>query len=589
MITDRDIDQAYSDLRGVHGGLREDYFGLLYIEDEYKVPREHSINQVAFGGNDYGLDGFHYDESRRNLYLFQFKWSPNYTTFRPTLKRLVDNGVEQIFRNPNKDNNKNEILVQLRSCLLENRNVIDQVYFRFVFTGDPDSAERSEAIRSLREDLEDKKYLIDEFFSPKPVQFIVDFKSISGRVSVERQANQITSFPVSMDQLLTVDGPKGEKLYVGLLRLWDLHIMHENIGAHFFDRNIRYGLGTSEVVNRAIARSLREIVIDRTVEPSVFSFNHNGITLFAEEAWNDNGNFRLTAPRLLNGAQTVTTVGDFIKKNQDNHRFKEGQTKLEEIYILCKILTDASRDFVTQVTINNNRQNPVEPWNLHANDFIQLEIHDKFREDLGIYYERQENAFDQLSTDDLEEYGIKESSRAIQMLKLTQAFILTDGNISRLSEMRRVFEEDKTYNDVFRRSRLNADSRQIVLCYKIERRLRKLSNEIINRGPEKYYFIPRSRSLLWALVCQGILNDAALKDLCASYGEELSVPAGYTEYLTNIAVNQVRYLLAQLLEDPEYKRQVEEDRLGFLRSDRAFEKCMNSAYERWKWVHKKLG
>ena len=29
---------------------------------------------------------------------------------------------------------------------------------------------------------------------------------------------------------------------------------------------------------------------------------------------------------------------------------------------------------MTRVTINNNRQNPVEPWNLHANDDIQLEL-----------------------------------------------------------------------------------------------------------------------------------------------------------------------------------------------------------------------
>lgn len=113
---------------------------------------------------------------------------------------------------------------------------------------------------------------------------------------------------------------------------------------------------------------------------------------------------------------------------------------------LCKIITDADQKFVTSVTVNNNRQNPVEPWNLHANDLIQVELQDKFRSDLQIYYERQENPFDQLSTEDLSDYGIREESRAIQMLKLTQTFLLTDGNISRLSEMRRVFEDDRVYD-----------------------------------------------------------------------------------------------------------------------------------------------
>lgn len=86
MITDRLIDQAYSDLHSTHGGLREDYFGLLYLEREHKVPRSKALNQVAFGGNDYGFDGFHFDEDRRNLYLFQFKYSDSPGQFKATAR-----------------------------------------------------------------------------------------------------------------------------------------------------------------------------------------------------------------------------------------------------------------------------------------------------------------------------------------------------------------------------------------------------------------------------------------------------------------------------------------------------------------------
>lgn len=46
---------------------------------------------------------------------------------------------------------------------------------------------------------------------------------------------------------------------------------------------------------------------------------------------------------------------------------------------------------------------------------------------LQIYHERQENAFDQLSVENLEEYGIKEKTKAIQMLKLSQTFLFTGG------------------------------------------------------------------------------------------------------------------------------------------------------------------
>jgi hypothetical protein len=70
MITDRSVDQAFSDLKGTCGGLREDYFGLLYLEREHRVPREKALNQVAFGGNDYGVDGFYFDEGKTEPVYF---------------------------------------------------------------------------------------------------------------------------------------------------------------------------------------------------------------------------------------------------------------------------------------------------------------------------------------------------------------------------------------------------------------------------------------------------------------------------------------------------------------------------------------
>jgi hypothetical protein len=36
------------------------------------------------------------------------------------------------------------------------------------------------------------------------------------------------------------------------------------------------------------------------------------------------------------------------------------------------------------------------------------------------------------------------------------------------------------------------------------------------------------------------------------------------------------------------RRKVEEDNLSFLRMDRAFERCMEIAHKKWRWIHKKL-
>ena len=587
-MNDRLIDQAYADLRSTCGGVREDYFGLLYLEKEHKVPREKAVNQIAFGGNDYGFDGFHFDEQRRNLYLFQFKYSNSHTQFKGSLQRLIEDGVERIFLSPNKDDAKNQILLQLRSCLIENRAMIDQICFRFVFTGDPEEAERSKVLDKLREDLENKKYLVDQFFGERKVGFVVEFRSSSGVVNPVRDLRQSTTFDVPLTDLVVVDGPVGQKMFVGFIRLVDLNRMHQDLGPRFFDSNIRYGLGEGEAVNRAISNTLKQIVLDQSEHPGVFVFNHNGITLYAERVEMLDGLCRLRAPRLLNGAQTVTTTAGFREKNKDNPKLESGKAAFESIRVLCKIITQADQKFVTRVTINNNRQNPVEPWNLHANDLIQLELQDKFRSDLGLYYERQENAFDQLSPEDLDEYGIKEDFRAIQMLKLTQTFLLTDGLISRLSDMRRIFEEDRTYEQVFRQGRLKADSRLILLCYKVQFNLRKFAQEIEQKGQNKYAFIHRSRNLLWALLCQGLLNHEKIESLAENHGTTMSVALEYKEELSWLATARVRLLLADLMQDRDYIHKVQEGNLSFLRSDRAFEKCMDIAHKKWRWVTKKL-
>lgn len=588
MIHNRHIDQVFSDLRSTCGGVREDYFGLLYLEQEHKVRREHAVNQIAFGGNDYGVDGFHFDPEKRNLYLYQFKYSESHALFKDTLLRLIDSGMQRIFIEPNKDDFKNQVLLQLRSCLLDNRAIIDQICFRFVFTGDAGEAERSTVLDKLREDLENKRYLVEQFFDERKVGFVVEFRSANGRVGGIRNIRLKTSFRVPLTELVEMDGPANQKMHIGFIRLTDLHQMHKDLGPRFFDSNIRYGLGESEAVNRAISNALKQIILDQTEHPSTFTFNHNGVTLFAENVVECDDGFQLTTPRLLNGAQTVTTLAGFLEKNKDNPKLNEGKYAYEDIRVLCKIITKADQKFVTRVTINNNRQNPVEPWNLHANDLIQLELQDKFQTDVGVYYERQENAFSQLSTEDLEDYGIKEESKAIQMLKLTQTFILVDGQISRIAEMRRIFEDDRIYEQVFRQSRIRADSRHILLCYKVQFRLRKMADEIAQLGQNKYWFIQRARYLLWALLCQGLLNREDLEQIAENYGNSMSLPVDYTDILIHQATTKVRPLLAELMKDKDYIDKVREQNLSFLRTDKAFEKCMEIAHRKWGWVQKRL-
>ena len=79
-------------------------------------------------------------------------------------------------------------------------------------------------------------------------------------------------------------GPNGEQMRVGFVRLTDLESMYREMGQRFFERNIRAALPQDKAVNRSIQQSIRRIVLDAKEDPSVFAFNHNGVTLICGES-----------------------------------------------------------------------------------------------------------------------------------------------------------------------------------------------------------------------------------------------------------------------------------------------------------------
>ena len=133
-ITPRDkqeLDQIYSDYKAKFNGRKEDYFALLYLCRKFKCTAEQVGNQVAFGGNDYGLDAFYLDRPSFNLYLYQFKWSENHNLFKQSMERLAVDGLTQVFGNPTVDPMKNDLLNTLQGELCEKPR-IDRVFVHMV-------------------------------------------------------------------------------------------------------------------------------------------------------------------------------------------------------------------------------------------------------------------------------------------------------------------------------------------------------------------------------------------------------------------------------------------------------------------------
>ncbi len=243
-------------------------------------------------------------------------------------------------------------------------------------------------------------------------------------------------------------------------------------------------------------------------------------------------------------------------------------------------------DAITSITISNNRQNPVKSWQLHANDPIQRKLEDCFKQ-MGIPYQRQDRAFAKITAQEWEDLEFKET-KAIELMKLARTYLAVEGDLSKLTHIQDVFEDDETYKELFGEHRLRADFRLVILCYKAHFHINAIAREIAEKGPTLYSFVHRTREIIGGLVCQGLLNDGELEDIADTYGRDMIQRHAFNEKLRTIASTRVRFLLKHLLDSADYADKVLEGNYSFMKTNPAFSAAMARARQQWGWERKLL-
>jgi hypothetical protein len=581
---DKRLAELFTEYRETYHGGKEDYFALLHVSRKFKVDIRTIAHQVSFGSNDYGIDAYYVDRESRNLYLYQFKWSESHDQFKSSMERLAKDGLFRVFGNPAQDPSQSDLLGYLKKDLREYRDLIDRVYVHFVFKGDVDAAEKSEGLKNRREDVENKRHLLTQFFG-RDVEMQVDFISDKpGR----RGPPPSQSHSVHFRQCGTTTHD-GRTMRVGFVPLMDLHGIYRALGQQFFDRNIRAALSPDNAPNKKIREALDRIVIKGVEDPSVFVFRHNGVTLAAERIRESDGTVTLHVPRLLNGAQTVSSVVRFLEQHADNPLLKNNRQRLNDIEVLAKIVEDdPAGDFITQVTISNNQQNPVLPWALRAMDQRQVDLADRFRDELQMFYSRQEGAFVSLSDEEREDLGI-EDSKDIRIRPLAQTFLAVQGDVYNMANLPEVFESQRLYEATFDTTFLAADPYKIVLAYKIGLMMGRVTGRLRESMPAKYATaIPKAKNLIWALLIQAVLNDRRLEQYREQYGTSLAKEATFSDVLKQLATTRIMPLLKELIASPTYRAKVEQGKYDFLRSSEAYKRAMDIAGNRFDWSKRRL-
>ncbi|QRG66007.1 AIPR family protein [Brevibacillus choshinensis] len=214
--------------------------------------------------------------------------------------------------------------------------------------------------------------------------------------------------PINLNIVLKEWGKKTvpHKAFYGQVNALEIAEWWKNNENNLFSKNLRELLPDADI-NEEIRQTLEQ-------EPEKFWYYNNGITMVCKDVNktmlggpdNDFGQFHCEDVSIVNGAQTLGTIGKYGQKNN-------AEEYLKNIYVQVRIISldNAMGDFGKKITRSNNRQNNIENRDFVALDPLQQTLQTELAID-GISYHIMRSINEQKNDTDTS-FNIVESTIAL--------------------------------------------------------------------------------------------------------------------------------------------------------------------------------
>lgn len=302
-----------------------------------------------------------------------------------------------------------------------------------------------------------------------------------------------------------------------ILEWWTAH------GTRLFSKNIRNLLGNTDV-----NESIKMTAINN---PEMFWYYNNGITLLVSDIephrrnanrGTERGRFKFTNASVINGAQTVSTIGQVFKNLSDESTNMLSQIKIPARFI--KVTATDNVDVATTITKANNHQNRVLGRDFASHHPEQLRI----AKELAVesYQYQLLRTSDKSILDDTNTIDLDEALDGLACLTLAPSII------SALKDKRgRFFEnlEGNLYKSVFNPTISGIKVINAVSHLRIIERLieTKLSGIDRNTHRKQHLIITHANRVLTALLLNKESNIARATELVTPNEEHLSTKLNF--------------------------------------------------------------
>lgn len=307
-------------------------------------------SSVTDGGNDNGIDAIYLDEPQKRLYLIQSKWIKDGSgePENGDIKKFVA-GIRDLF-NSRFSRFNSKIQAKQSQILKALGDPATRYEVVVAYTGSSVLANPSARdLDDLAKDMNDTSELL--------------FITVLNQTALHNSLTiSVAGEPISIQIILKSWGRKESphEAYYGQFsgdQIVELWIKYRS---RLFAKNLRGTLGETDV-NTEMRQTLE-------LNPDDFWYFNNGITIVAQSTTrtlaggtsNDIGIFHCEDISIVNGAQTVSTIGKFGEANR---------ALIQNVMLPLRIiLRGDNQNFGEQVTRTNNRQNRIE-----NRDFVTLD------------------------------------------------------------------------------------------------------------------------------------------------------------------------------------------------------------------------
>ena len=479
------------------GRSDEDNFTPWWLQQKFKLSDEEAAIFCSDGNFDFGLDGFHIRETSEKtvLSLIQAKFTEDINQIKKgitDINRFIPN-LSKIFKGHESDNLKENILIKRIRPRIEKIEISDTKPLEIdayviclsnlgsEFIENKSNTNRTELFKTFEKEIDNPNIALT-------------LKIIGLDSLIENNTSDVwrpaRPFEIHFNGSDEID--MNESIFLsGLGKLSDLVELYERKGNQLFDKNVRLFLYGKKNESKGPAGKIKEtldLINSGKYSAEKFAFLHNGVTIYTTKINHrkEDKVIDITNPSILNGCQTIKSSFFFFQ--DANSKGKLNPETWKNIPISIRIVATTNSDLWREVAEANNRQNSMKASALRANDEIQIKLENNFK-DMKIFYERQEEAFENISRSDydqIEELFPNSVREPISIESIAQTIVCaSDLTLSYASRQNEIFESHKLYLKVFSSKHL-LNLKFLVFAHNVRRVIDLAINKAIPENTKKY-------------------------------------------------------------------------------------------------------